>query len=93
MFFDKGSEMTPFVLVSVLLGLALYLVLGMVLAHHTKLGSKYYPNSTIRLYFFWIFPVMGVIVWFMGILIAFIVDVCLFGNKDGDLGIAEIYVN
>ena len=71
-------------LTTVLLGLSLYFLVGMVLAHHTKLGSNYYPTSPIRLTFFWIVPLVGFVFWFVGSWVIIGSDIFLFGDKETD---------
>ncbi len=80
--------MTLTMILASLLCLTAYLLMGMVLAHYTKLGSKYYPNSLVRLTFFWIVLVVGLFIWFVGMLIICIIsDAWLFGDKTEDPGL------
>lgn len=75
-----------------LLGVALYLLTGMVLAHHTPLGRKYYPATPIRLTFFWIVPVIGCTFWGLGMLISIVLgDIFLFGDHPDNLGMDNIF--
>lgn len=82
--------MTLTTILASLLGIALYLLTGMVLAHHTKLGSKFYPASLTQLTFFWIFPIVGFVVWLIGMLIVFMSEGMFFGEKSGDPGLRSI---
>lgn len=83
--------MTHTTILALLFGVTLYLLVGMVLAHHTSLGSKYYPTSPVRLTFFWIVPIVGVVFWFFGVFVAeFLGDGILFGDKNGDPGISKL---
>lgn len=78
--------MTPTTILASLLGIALYLLVGMVLTHHTKLGHKYYHHAPIRLTFFYIIPIMGIVIYLVGLIIIQMVDELLFGcilEKEG----------
>ena len=76
---------------ALLLAIALYLLVGMVLAHHTKIGSEFYPNSLIRLTFFWIVPIVGFVIWVVAMLVLCVFsDILLFGDKQGDKGLSSV---
>ena len=65
--------------------------MGMFLSYHTPLGKKCYPASQIRLIFFWVFPVIGMVIFFFScIFCVLIVDMTLFCAKDSDPGLAEL---
>ena len=49
-----------------LLGLVVYLVIGVVLKNHTKIGTVKFKNFSTRFIVFYIFPLAGLVVYVVG---------------------------
>jgi tryptophan-rich sensory protein len=82
--------MTLTTVLALLLGLASYLLIGMILTHHAPLGRKYYRNTPIRLTFFWIIPIAWTAIFVMGLFIVQMADEVLFDCLPGE-GLGSIF--
>ena len=75
-------------------GLSTYLLIGMVLTHYTPLGKKYFAKTRTRLIFLWIFPIIGIALYFM--VMSFnilVIDMILFGANNPDNGLEKLLDN